>query len=140
MQVQQWFFAASPGHPALRRVCDHIAAHYRHRFSEYSNIDTLERTGPGAWTDAVLATARENTPMVSAALAALISNGHKRALAVPVVTSLRAGCMRSRLCAVIWGLGHPVPATSRHRHTSGRQHAWPCIRHTGGVRAAPLHG
>eukprot|EP00892_Ulva_mutabilis_P010532 jgi/Ulvmu1/7851/UM004_0082.1 len=64
-QVQQWFFAAAPGHPALRRVCDHIAAHYRHRFSEYSNIDTLERTGPGAWTDAVLSTAREHAPMVS---------------------------------------------------------------------------
>lgn len=67
MQVQQWFFAAAPGHPALRRVCDHIAAHYRHRFSEYSNIDTLERTGPGAWTDAVLSTAREHSPMVRVA-------------------------------------------------------------------------
>lgn len=64
IQVQQWFFAAAPGHPALRRVCDHIAAHFRHKFSEYSNVDTLERTGPGAWTDAVLSTAQQHSPMV----------------------------------------------------------------------------
>ena len=53
-QVLQWFFAAAPGHPVLRSICDHIAANVRTRFSNNTNRDTLERTGPGAWTDAVL--------------------------------------------------------------------------------------
>jgi hypothetical protein len=64
VQVQQWFFAAAPGHPALRSVCDHIAMHFQDTFSEYTNLDTLERTGPGAWTDAVLAAAEEYTTAV----------------------------------------------------------------------------
>eukprot|EP00803_Ostreobium_quekettii_P009414 evm.model.scf_1171.5 EVM.evm.TU.scf_1171.5 scf_1171:27804-30200(+) len=53
-QVLQWVFAAAPGHPALRRVCDHIAASVGRVFSNNTNRDTLERTGPGAWTDAVI--------------------------------------------------------------------------------------
>ena len=53
-QVLQWFFAAAPGHPALREICNHIAANVGTRFSNNSNRDTLDRTGPGAWTDVVL--------------------------------------------------------------------------------------
>ena len=64
MQVQQWFFAAAPGHPALKRACDHIANSYKRKFSDYTNIDTLERTGPGAWTDVVVGTALQHSPGV----------------------------------------------------------------------------
>lgn len=69
LQVQQWWFAGAPEHPALRRVCDHIAAHYQHRFLPHENADTLERTGPGPWTDAVLATAAEYSAPVRASAA-----------------------------------------------------------------------
>ena len=47
-------FAAAPGHPALQEICDHIAANALTRFSNNTNRDTLERTGPGVWTDVVL--------------------------------------------------------------------------------------
>ena len=53
-QVLQWVFAGAPGHPALRAVCDHIASNANATLSRVANLDTLERTGPGAWTDAVL--------------------------------------------------------------------------------------
>lgn len=53
-QVLQWFFAATPGHPVLKQVCDHIARHALTVFSVNANRDTLERTGPGIWTDVVL--------------------------------------------------------------------------------------
>jgi hypothetical protein len=61
-QVLQWVFAGAPGHPALRAVCDHIAAHANATLSSVANLDTLERTGPGAWTDAVLAAAGAHPP------------------------------------------------------------------------------
>lgn len=53
-QVLQWFFAAAPGHPVLKTMCDHIANNMLTTFSNNTNIDTLERTGPGPWTDFVL--------------------------------------------------------------------------------------
>jgi hypothetical protein len=53
-QVLQWFFAAAPGHPALRQICGHIARNALRTFSNNTNRDTLERTGPGIWTDVVL--------------------------------------------------------------------------------------
>ena len=53
-QVLQWFFAAAPGHPALRDVCDRIAATALTVFSNDTRRDTMERTGPGVWTDVVL--------------------------------------------------------------------------------------
>ena len=58
-QVEQWFFAAAPGHPVLRRVCDWIADHYDAPLSDSEDRDTLERTGPGVWTDMVLRHALE---------------------------------------------------------------------------------
>ncbi|EFJ45370.1 hypothetical protein VOLCADRAFT_105912 [Volvox carteri f. nagariensis] len=61
-QVLQWFFAAAPGHPVLRAACDHIARYARHTFSNNTNRDTLERTGPGMWTDAVLRHAAAHPP------------------------------------------------------------------------------
>ncbi|GIL46724.1 hypothetical protein Vafri_3637 [Volvox africanus] len=61
-QVLQWFFAAAPGHPVLRAACDHIARYARHTFSNNTNRDTLERTGPGMWTDVVLRHAATHPP------------------------------------------------------------------------------
>ena len=54
LQVLQWIFAAAPGHPALRNICDHIAGSMDTQFSGNKNFDTLERTGPGAFTDVIL--------------------------------------------------------------------------------------
>ena len=54
LQVLQWTFAAAPGHPALRDMCDHIARSVDRKFSGNKNFDTLERTGPGAFTDFIL--------------------------------------------------------------------------------------
>jgi len=53
-QLLQWVFAGAPGHPALKVVCDHIQQHYRTVFSSNTNTDTLDRTGPGAFTDALI--------------------------------------------------------------------------------------
>ena len=53
-QVLNWAFAAAPGHPALREVCDRIKENARSVFSNNTNRDTLERTGPGPFTDVVL--------------------------------------------------------------------------------------
>ncbi len=58
----QWVFAGAPGHPALRELCDRIAANARTVFSGDMNTDTLERTGPGVWTDVVLKHARLHPP------------------------------------------------------------------------------
>jgi hypothetical protein len=62
LQVLQWTFAGAPGHPALREICDHIARSTGTAFSASTNIDTLERTGPGIWTDTVLKHARAHPP------------------------------------------------------------------------------
>ena len=53
-QVLQWVIMAAPGHPVLREVCDFIAKNAFNTFSNNTNRDTLERTGPGIWTDIVL--------------------------------------------------------------------------------------
>lgn len=53
-QVLQWVFAAAPGHPVLREACDLIAANAKKQFSGQTDRDTLERTGPGMFTDVVL--------------------------------------------------------------------------------------
>jgi mannosyltransferase OCH1-like enzyme len=61
-QVLQWVFAGAPGHPALREICDHIARNARATYSDNTNVDTLEKTGPGIWTDVVLKHARLHPP------------------------------------------------------------------------------
>lgn len=53
-QVLQWVFAAIPGHPVLREACDQIAENAEKHFSTNTEYDTLERTGPGMFTDIVL--------------------------------------------------------------------------------------
>ena len=62
-QILQWVAVAAPGHPALRAVCDFINEHAHSRFSNNTNRDTLERTGPGAWTDVMLRFARDMLPV-----------------------------------------------------------------------------
>ncbi|KAK9809455.1 hypothetical protein WJX73_009406 [Symbiochloris irregularis] len=52
-QALQWAFAAAPSHPALRELCDRVAEHTYRNFSTDPTFDTLERTGPGVWTDVV---------------------------------------------------------------------------------------
>ncbi|KAK9792043.1 hypothetical protein WJX73_001872 [Symbiochloris irregularis] len=61
-QVLQWIFAAAPGHPVLREMCDHIAQHARDRLATQDSFDTLERTGPGTWTDIILKQALLHPP------------------------------------------------------------------------------
>ena len=68
-QVLQWVFAAAPGHPALREICDHIAQNVYTVFSQNTNRDTLERTGPGVFTDYVLKHAAMHPPSKVTALA-----------------------------------------------------------------------
>ena len=58
VQILQWVFAGAPGHPALREICDRIARTILEPIDEDTNLDTLERTGPGLWTDIVLKHAR----------------------------------------------------------------------------------
>ena len=58
VQALQWTFAAAPGHPALRDLCEFIRQHVDKLFSSDEHLDVLERTGPGPWTDAVLKQAR----------------------------------------------------------------------------------
>lgn len=61
-QILNWAFAAAPGHPALKEVCDRIASSMRRTFSADTHLDTLERTGPGAFTDVVLKHADMHAP------------------------------------------------------------------------------
>eukprot|EP00884_Botryococcus_braunii_P017341 jgi/Botrbrau1/4290/Bobra.0390s0030.1 len=49
-------------HPALREICDHIARNAQATYSDNTNVDTLEKTGPGIWTDVVLKHARLHPP------------------------------------------------------------------------------
>jgi mannosyltransferase OCH1-like enzyme len=60
--VLQWTFAGAPGHPALREICDYIARNVHTAFTDNANSDTLERTGPGIWTDVILRHARLHPP------------------------------------------------------------------------------
>ncbi len=62
LQICQWVFAAAPGHPALREVAEHIAHTLHITFDQNTNRDTLERTGPGVWTDKLLKYAQHNPP------------------------------------------------------------------------------
>ena len=63
-QLLQWVFAGAPGHPALRELCDRIAASVEgHRsFSSDARINTLERTGAGLFTDVLLRHAAAHPP------------------------------------------------------------------------------
>lgn len=53
-QILQWVFAAEAGHPVLKEICDFISKNAESVFSEIENYNTLEKTGPGIWTDIVL--------------------------------------------------------------------------------------
>ena len=57
-QLHQMFFAAAPGHPALRDVCNHIAASMAQPLEPLSSNETRLPTSKspfrGIWTDVVL--------------------------------------------------------------------------------------
>ncbi|CAG9461764.1 unnamed protein product [Pedinophyceae sp. YPF-701] len=53
VQVVQWSILAAPGHPALRLAASHIARTATFRIAQDDDRNTLERTGPGAWSDAL---------------------------------------------------------------------------------------
>lgn len=53
-QVLNWAFAGAPGHPVLIAVANHINAGAHKIFTKSTNRNTLERTGPGAFTDALM--------------------------------------------------------------------------------------
>lgn len=53
-QILQWVFAAEAGHPVLKEICDFISKNANSVFSKVENFNTLEKTGPGIWTDVVL--------------------------------------------------------------------------------------
>jgi hypothetical protein len=92
VQVLQWVFAGAPGHPALREICDHIATHATTVFSNNTNRDTLERTGPGVWTDVILRHALQHPPAKVGKLETfLICTGMPRHISVgnPLKSSLR---------------------------------------------------
>lgn len=59
----------------LREICDFIARHATSKFKVEGNLDTLERTGPGVWTDLVLKHALTHPPssQVSSSLAGSVS-------------------------------------------------------------------
>jgi len=57
-----WFLASAPGHPALRYVMDAIKKNARTRFFKDATRDTVDRTGPGIWTEAVLDAAFKHPP------------------------------------------------------------------------------
>ncbi|GAB4818501.1 hypothetical protein N2152v2_005547 [Parachlorella kessleri] len=61
-QLLQWAFAAAPEHPALKELCDRIAGSQHRAFSPDTHLDTLERTGPGLFTDTVLKHADLHAP------------------------------------------------------------------------------
>ena len=54
-QVLNWVFAGAPKvTPRCAEICDHIARSVHRVFTNNTNRDTLERTGPGAFTDVVM--------------------------------------------------------------------------------------
>ena len=54
-QVLQWIFAAVAGHPALKEICDLIVSKAKESQPvTNSNYETLEKTGPGVFTDIIM--------------------------------------------------------------------------------------
>ncbi|CAK0900528.1 unnamed protein product [Prorocentrum cordatum] len=55
-QVQQWLIMSAPHHPVLKDVLVRISSLFKTHLTEFGiKLGTLELTGPGPWTDAVLA-------------------------------------------------------------------------------------
>jgi len=64
LQLQQWFIAAAPKHTLMYNVISRISKHLELELMDGLNRNdrgTLERTGPGIWTDAVIGYLREQT-------------------------------------------------------------------------------
>ena len=65
----------------MREICDRIARTILEPIDEDTNLDTLERTGPGLWTDTVLKHARLH-PIAKVAFT----------LTLPCIAILRSHC------------------------------------------------
>ena len=133
-QVLQWVFAAAPGHPALREMCEYIAGAVDSMLGQ-SNRDTLERTGPGPWTDIILKHARQHPP------AAVRSRCQRLWTAGTVCSELaqEAACPGSCVHADHGLLGGPAPVLAlvptwvRCPRAAG----WACIWLPGASICAP---
>ena len=55
VQLSSGTFLSVPRHPILARLCSHVHVHHDRRLHTDFVLDTLEKTGNGAFTDAVLA-------------------------------------------------------------------------------------
>ena len=53
-QITNWVFAGAPEHPALREMANHVREHANAHFMNNTNRNTLEKTGPGAFTDTII--------------------------------------------------------------------------------------
>jgi hypothetical protein len=63
-QLAPWVFAGAPGHPALRELCDEVAARAAGGapLSADPRLDGAERSGAGVFTDVLLAHAAAHPP------------------------------------------------------------------------------
>ena len=61
-QITNWFLASAPGHPALENAIQHVVESAATKFHNVAARDTVDRTGPGAFTDAVLKAAFDHPP------------------------------------------------------------------------------
>lgn len=62
LQFSNYFFAAVPNHPTLAMVSEGIKGSMGAKFTGSYVRETIARTGPGAWTSALLATAELHPP------------------------------------------------------------------------------
>jgi hypothetical protein len=91
LQILQWQFMAAPNHPVLVNLCRTLAAQADKQFHEDSTRDTLDRTGPGPFSDAV--THFRDRCVVSIILLSLYSLGAQRPQ--PVHTSQLCRCVEA---------------------------------------------
>ena len=62
MQIANFWFASAPGHPALEYLLEKIHDNAAARLYDDPSMDTLCKTGPGMFTEAVLLAALKHPP------------------------------------------------------------------------------
>lgn len=127
-QLQHGVLAAAPGHPALKEVCDRVAANLGASSSGHPILDALERTGPGVLTDSVLAFAEEHarTDKSGPWGVRILSQS---AFGVPGATP----CDRLLEETSATSAGH---GANRAREGGRASHWWPFKGHYGGAEVA----
>lgn len=110
-QVANWFMAAAPGHPALRYVMEHVRLHAASRMFDDASRDTVERTGPGAWTEAVLFAAFRSPPSQQVRTGGARGGASAACFLVRSSTTTRSqiGALRRRVNTAL--LYHGVPSS-----------------------------